>query len=303
MNAVLLRALAYILMIFMGYALKRVGFFAPTDYRIFSNIVMNITLPAAVITSFASQKIDPAMILIVLLGLSGNLILILVGYLISLRRSSPTRLLYMLNIPGYNIGAFTMPFAQSFLGPLGGATTSLFDTGNALMVTGGTFALASRMLKSGQTVRLRDMFRILRSSMPFLTYFTMLVLIVLRIRIPDIVVSLVSPIGAANAFVAMLMIGLMFEIRPDRKSVKKAAVILLVRYLGSAALALIFYNLLPFSRQALVIVVFSPISVLAPTFTERGQGDGALASLINSLSIVISLVLITGLILVLGIGA
>ncbi len=305
MNDVLLRAIAYIFMIFLGYTLKRVGFFAPGDYRIFSNVVMNITLPAAVITSFASQEIDPAMIFIVLIGLGSNFVLLFISWLISSRRSKATRVLYMLNIPGYNIGAFTMPFAQNFLGSLGVATTSLFDTGNAFMVTGGTFALVSRLLKNGKATRLRDMLKILRSSMPFLTYTTMLILIVFRLRVPTVVTSITAPIGAANAFVAMMMIGLMFEIRPDPRSMKKAAVILLIRYVGAAVLSWIFYNLLPFSlpaRQALAVVVFSPISALSPTFTERGEGDYALASLINSLSIILSLLIITGLIIFLGIG-
>jgi len=306
MNDVLLRAIAYIFMIFLGYTLKRIGFFAASDYRLFSNVVMNITLPAAVITSFASQDLDPAMIMIVLLGLASNFVLLFVSWLISARRSNPTRVLYMLNIPGYNIGAFTMPFAQNFLGSMGVASTCLFDTGNAFMVTGGTFALVSRLLKNGKATRFRDMIRILGSSMPFLTYTAMLILIIFRLRVPHVVAAITAPIGAANPFVAMMMIGLMFEIRPDPRIMKKAAVILLIRYAGTAVLSWVFYNYLPFAlpvRQALAIVVFSPISSLAPTFVERGEGDYGLASLINSLSIIISLLLITGLIIFLGIGS
>jgi len=292
-------------MIALGYVLKRVGFFQPSDYRIVSNIVMNITLPAAVITSFGSLEMETNLVFVILFGLVCNLVLLAAGALISRRRSSSTKALYMINIPGYNIGTFTMPFIQSFLGPYGVAVTSLFDTGNAIMVTGGTFAVTSHALKTGEGVSAKAIVKTLFSSVPFLVYISMLILALARIRIPSGIVAITSPIGAANAFMAMLMIGLMIEIRLDSAALKKAGVILFVRFLFAGVLSLLFYNFTPFTlavRQVLAIVVFSPVSSLAPVFTERSKGDAALSSFIASLSIVISLVTMTVLILVLKIG-
>ena len=54
----------------------------------------------------------------------------------------------MLNSCGYNIGNFTLPFIQSFLGPVGVITTSLFDTGNACICLGDAYSVAS-MVKDG----------------------------------------------------------------------------------------------------------------------------------------------------------
>lgn len=45
----------------------------------------------------------------------------------------------ILNLSGYNIGNFTMPFVQSFLGPIGVITTSVYDVGNAFVCLGGAF--------------------------------------------------------------------------------------------------------------------------------------------------------------------
>lgn len=305
MSMVLLKITAYLVMIALGYGLKRTGFFHPTDFRVVSNIVMNITLPAAVITSFASMAIQTSMIFIVALGLACNLVMLGVGALLSRRRSLPTRTLFMMNMPGYNIGTFTMPYVQSFMGPQGVAMTSLFDTGNAIMVAGGTFAIISHVLRTDGTFGLKSLFKILRSSLPFITYVSMLILVLLKIRIPAGIIVITGPIGAANTFLAMLMIGLMFEIRLDAAAIKKVGTILLFRFLGATALALLFYYLTPFPlavRQALAIAVFSPISTLAPLFTQRGNGDGALSSLALSLSILISLFVMSGLILVMGIG-
>lgn len=305
MGVLLLKATAYLFMITLGYMLKKIGFFQPDDYQLISKIVMNITLPAAVITSFGSLELPTTLIFVVLLGTACNLLLLGFGAFLSRRRSLSTRALFMMTVPGYSIGTFTMPFIQSFLGPYGVVVTVLFDTGNAIMVTGGTFAITSHVLKTGGGIKLLGILRILRSSMPFMTYLGILALTLLHIRIPATVVAVISPIGAANAFLAMLMIGLMFEVQLDYASLKKAGIILLFRFLFAGALSLLFYNIMPFPliiRQVLAIAVFSPISTLAPIFTERCEGDGSLASLVASLSIIISLVMMTILIIVLRIG-
>ncbi|MFR4007990.1 MAG: hypothetical protein ACLT0Y_00750 [Christensenellales bacterium] len=74
------------------------------------------------------------------MGLGANLLFIGIGLLIS-RKDRETQAFYMLNCSGYNIGAFTMPFVQNFLGTFSMVITCLFDMGNAVMCTGGTFAL------------------------------------------------------------------------------------------------------------------------------------------------------------------
>lgn len=57
---------------------------------------------------------------------------------------------------------------------------------------------------------------------------------------------------------------------------------------------LAFYFLLPFDlevRQALVILAFSPIGSVMLAFTQELKGDVGLASAINSISIIVSIVI------------
>ena len=71
--------------------------------------------------------------------------------------------------------------------------------------------------------------------------------------------------------------------------------LLTARYVIAAGLAFACYFLLPFEiavRQALVILVLSPIPSIAPAFTGELGGDIGLASAINSFAIVISIILI-----------
>lgn len=52
MNDILYRAAAYLLIIALGVFLKKVGFFHEQDFRTLAKILLNITLPCAIIYSF-----------------------------------------------------------------------------------------------------------------------------------------------------------------------------------------------------------------------------------------------------------
>ncbi|TVX96719.1 AEC family transporter [Cohnella terricola] len=296
MIPVLIKASAYIFIILLGYMLKRKGFVAPYDYKLISKIVLNVTLPAAVVTSFAAHEMQASLLFIVLLGFGCNVLLLLLGYWASRKEDNGTRAFYMLNWPGYSIGSFTMPYVQSFLGPSGIVVTSLFDAGNAVMCTSGSYVVTSNVLNAGERSRVWGMIRKLFSSVPFVTYMLMLVFAMLHVGMPTGVIAVSSTIGAANGFLSMLMIGMMFDIKFERKYVKQVVTTLSVRFLGASVFAAVFYFLTPFSeeiRQALVLVSFSPISNLSPVFTEKCKGDPALSSLTGSLSILVSIVVMT----------
>ncbi len=109
-----MKASAFVFIIIMGYVLKKRGFFAPDDYRIVTKIVIDITLPAAIINSFGSFQKDDSLFILVLLGLGCNMVMILIGYILSDKKGDKLRALYMLNLSGYNIGAFTLPVCTKF---------------------------------------------------------------------------------------------------------------------------------------------------------------------------------------------
>ena len=54
----------------------------------------------------------------------------------------------MLNLPGYNIGIFALPFVSSFLGPQGVVAACLMDVGNSCVCLGGAYGVASS-IKAG----------------------------------------------------------------------------------------------------------------------------------------------------------
>lgn len=292
MLEILTRAGSFIAIIVLGYVLKKVGVFKEEDFGVLSKICIRITLPAAIITSFAGKEIDSSLLLLLFLGIGCGVVYICLGFLLNRNNSREQKAFDILNLPGYNIGCFTMPFAQSFLGPMGVIATSLFDSGNAFICLGGAFGVASSV-KDGKGFDFKRIVKALGRSVPFMTYLIMVAMNLMKLSVPGMVLECATIVGGANSFMAMFMIGVGFKLTlADRGQLSKILRILGVRYGLGAVFALIFYFVLPFDiqvRQALVILAFSPIGSAVPPFTAELGGDVGLSSAINSMAIVISI--------------
>ena len=300
MTAILIRAGCFLTIIVLGYALRKIGVFGPEAFSVLSRVVIKLTLPAAIIASFVGKELDPTMLTISLLGFGGGVLYMILGFVTNLRTGKVRRAFEVLNLPGYNIGNFTLPFVQSFLGPMGVITCSLFDVGNACVLLGGSFSVAS-MIQDGKGFSLKRLLRNLGKSVPFVCYVIVVPMTLLRIPIPGPVAELAEIIGSANAFLAMLMVGVGFHVEANREQIGRIVKILGIRYGVGAALALAFYFLLPFDlqvRQALVILALSPIGSAVPAYTEELKGDVGLSSAVNSISIILSIPIIVALLLI-----
>ena len=300
MQEILIKAGCYIAIIILGYVLRRRGFFGAEAFGMLSKIVINITLPCAIISSSAGRPIDASMLTISLIGIGGGLVYMGLGYLLAAKRDRAEKAFYIVNVPGYNIGTFALPFTQNFLGPVGVLTTSLFDIGNSFICFGGAYGVA-RAVKEGGKVDLTRMLKTMVSSAPFLSHVCMMILNLLSLNVPGPVLTFAGIAGGANTFLAMLMLGVGFKLSGDRSKLGTMVKILSVRFGFAAVLALCWYYLLPFDllvRQTLVILMFAPIGSAIPVFTKELDGDVGLSSAINSVSIVISIVIIVTLLMV-----
>ena len=297
---IVMRAASFISIIALGYLLKRIGMFKQEDFTVLSKVAIRITLPCAIIVSFSGKTIDPEMFALPLIALACGSFYVAAGYLSHRDMPREQRAFAMLNMSGYNIGSFTIPFAQSFLGPMAVVAISIFDIGNAFVCLGGSFSLAC-MVKDGSRFSLTRVVRALLRSAPFVVYIMMMTLSLLHLVLPSFVLS-VAEIGSnANAFAAMLMIGVGFKLQARREQIMSLARMLAIRYGAAIVFALIFYFVLPFAleiRQTLVILAFAPIGASVPGFTGEMGGDVGLSSAFNSICMVISIVVIVSLLLI-----
>jgi len=294
------RAGCFVAIIVLGYVLRKIEFFKEGDFKVLSKIVIKITLPAAIVSSFAGKEIDWAMLALALLGLGGGILYMILAFAMNRKKGKDQQAFEILNTSGYNIGNFTLPFVQSFLGPIGVITTSLFDIGNACICLGGSYSVAA-VAKEGKHFSVVKILKTLSKSVAFDCYVIMIVMKLFQLSMPAPVISFAEIIAGANAFVAMLMVGVGFKLTGDKSQMKTIIRILGVRYSVAFLIAIGSFYLLPFSievRQTVMILAFSPIASAAPAYTEELKGDVGLSSALNSFSIVCSIIFIVLLLII-----
>ena len=267
---VLIKALGFVIVIVIGFLLKQFRILKKEDGYTLATIIMNDTLPCALFSNANGITINGAMIVLILMGIILNVLMVAIGYFVSNGKSAPTRAAYMINCSGYNIGNFVLPFVQAFFPGMGVAYLCMFDVGNALMGLGGTFAIASS----------------------FDVYIVIFFLALFKIKIPAPILSITDFIGAGNGFLAMLMIGLLLEIKISHDDFKDLISILSYRLLGNMLLMALCFFLLPLpllAKKILIIALAAPISTVSAVFTRQCKYEGEVAAVANSLSILIGI--------------
>ena len=292
----LAKALSFILVIVLGYFLKKIGKLHPNDFAVLSRIVMLVTLPCALLTNLNGIPVDTKLLFVFLLGILCNFATIAAGWMMTRNRPNGDRVFSMLNLSGFSIGLFAMPYVQQFLSPEGFLTVCLFDAGNAVMCTGLTFALTTRLYPCAPGDMKTPFFRTLFSSLPIWAYVLITILGLTGLSLPPQVIQFTRIAGDANSFLCMLMIGIVLELRLDPSRFRSLLLHLGVRYVVISALALLFYTTLPYAhdiRLALAVIMFAPVASISLVFTLRIQGDLVLAANISSATTLISVVIMT----------
>ena len=296
---VLVRAGCFIAIIVAGYLLRKFNYFKEEDFTVLTKIVLKITLPAAFISNFSGKTLDVSMLTLTLMGLGAGVLYMVLGYVLNIAKSKEDKAFGILNLPGYNVGNFTIPFVQSFLGPAGVITASIFDAGNAFVCLGGAYGVASSIKGTGK-FSFKRVLGALSKSVAFLTCITMMILGFLKITLPSPIIQLAEIVGGSNAFLAMLMLGVGFRLTGEKSQIGTVVKILSVRYGIALALAILFY-FLPWdevTRTTLMVLAFAPIGSAVPAFTKEMDGDAGLSAAINSISIICSIVFIVLILLI-----
>ena len=290
MLPVLLKSASFIFLIILGYLLKAVGLFGKEDYRIPVKIIINITLPCSVLSSFAVYRPDLSLLTLIGIGFGMNCLMLGIGFLCSRHKPRSTRAVWINCSPSYNVAAFVLPFVQSFLPPASLVAASLFDVGNALMCNGTTYAISKNILDGTKGFSLKRIGITLLRSVPFMTYVIMLIITIFQISIPQGIVNFIAPIANANPFLAMLMVGMMLNLRLDTSRLKDIFGIVGLRFAAGVAASLVFYFLLPMPleiRQVLSLLVFAPVSMVTTALTPSAGGDPTIVACVNSITILI----------------
>ncbi|MBT1165530.1 AEC family transporter [Bifidobacterium simiarum] len=297
---VIFKSGALLLVILGVYALKRLHIFGEHDYKVAQGFAFNLTLPCAIVMSFATNKHDMSMLWIVLFGFVCAIIPLVLVFLGTHREPDKRyRAFTMLASSGLNLGAFCLPVAQTFMGASAGLPVIMMDIGNAMVATAAALSLTKGLLHMGDSaaalpmvLRVRNIAHDFVSSLSFDTYMLMLVLMFAHVQIPDPIVELVTPFANANAFCCMAMIGLMMEVPHERKDRLTLLKVIAWRTAFSVVIALAAWYIMPFDlriREILTLAALSPITVFATKFADSLTGNAKLAGFSLTVTGVIAL--------------
>lgn len=309
MPGVITKVASFVLIIFIGIAATRSGKFGGGAYRLISKIVFNLTLPCAIVRAFGSSEFDAGLLSLVALGFAGCAVPFFLSLLVYRKRSLEERVVQQANVCGYNIGCFALAFVQAFFPASAVVATCLFDAGNSLMCTGGTWALIRALVLGTDHQSPRDralvFARTLFSSVPFDCYVVLIAMGLLGLRVPATVLALIDPIANANSFLAMFMIGLMIKFNVDGKKAVELVRLLSWRFFFAAALSLAAMHVLPLVLdesvcKVVAVLAWAPAPSTGPLYTMWAGGDEGLAGMANALTVLAGVVVMTTLVLVMG---
>ena len=289
------KVLSFAAFIVLGWILRRVGILKPEAFSAISGLVLNVTIPAVIITNLNGVRIEGVMLGVAALGLLSNVVLLAWALFLTRGIGDRDRRNFMrLNLGGYSVGPFALPYVQAFYPTTGLITTCMFDVGNVLMSGGGTYAVIA-----GTRVRMpffktiaAIIGKLLRSG-PLVTFAFVGILSAFSLRLPDAVITCTSVAAQANTFLCMIMIGESINLSMNAVKFGIIARMLAQRWIVCILIAIGFYFLLPFEeevRRALTLTALSPIPAMSLIFTAKLGGDILMAANLSSLSVGCSII-------------
>ena len=292
MSNVLTQTIVYVILLFAGYGFKKAGIFKVEDTDFLKKVILYLTMPAMAVNGLKDLELQPSFLWCFLVGFGTSTILMLVGMAVTRRKSPEERVMYLFNFNTYNIGNFAIPFLTGLISTEGFAALCLFDIGVAIYLYGIDYSLAEAVKGGKGSFSLKFLLKKIFTSPITDMYLLMLLLAALHLRLPDPILKLASVMGNANAFLAMLSIGILFELNLEKKNLRDMVKFFALRY-GTILLIMAGVILfIPFSqdiRQAICVLLMAPVASIAPLLTMNAGGDGAKAAQINSVSILIGI--------------
>ena len=286
MSEVFIWAAVYLTVMFLGYIFKRIGIFKAEDRKLLSNIILYITLPAMLVSSFTGVTVDFWYLIACALGTGLNALMILLARLASAKKTPELQAIYIINGAGLNLGNIGIPFLQNFF-PSGIPYLCMFDVGDCVFTLGTTYAIAAIHLGKKSDSKLVSIFKSLLCSPPFITYLTMVILTATHITLPSFLLTLADFAGRGNGFLAMLMVGLSLELNLDKCSRGEVFRLLLLRYFSGVVIALFIMLFIPaptIMKQILSVAVFAAAPNVGLIYTGRLGISTEIPSALNTIS-------------------
>jgi malate permease and related proteins len=287
-----------IIIIAFGYLLKRVNILQEKDGEVISKIIFKITLPALVLVTFDSVKIETSLFLLPVIVLVYGIVSAILGLLFYKNEERELKGSLMMLSSGFNVGLFAFPLVYAIWGMDGLTYFSMFDVGASFIVFGISYILGSYFSEEGLKLNPIEILKKLGKSIPLMTYMIASILNFCHIKLPDLIINLASTISGANIPLSLLLLGLFLNFKFDKQFIKPMVKFLTFRYGLGLSVGLVLYYLLPYDimlRTTILIGLLLPVPASALTYAvefKYSNDSTRFVATMSNITIVISIIIL-----------
>ena len=284
-----------LLIVALGYLLKRFGILKESDGATLSKIILNVTLPAVVLRTVTTIDLTPTLLFLPALSVVYTAFIIFVGLVVFRRSEDRVKGLSLMSIIGFNTGLFAFPIVHAVWGQVGLQYIAIFDLANSFMFFGVNYMIADYYSKhrdpDRRPVSASYILANLARSVPLLSYIVAVVLALASVRLPSFLNGLLDIPARANSLFVLLLLGVYFRPTIGRAHAARMAKLLLIRYGIGATVGILLYLLLPLPHLVRVIMATAlilPVGLTVVPFSVEFGLDYRFASVMVNVTMVVS---------------
>ncbi|KGP72632.1 AEC family transporter [Pontibacillus yanchengensis] len=286
-----------VLIIALGYILKRTNLIKEQDGEGLARIIFNLTLPSLLIVTFHDIEIDSSLILLIVIAIVYGLIQAALGLFLFKNEEKRTKGMLSMMAPGFNIGLFAFPLVEAIWGKEGLKYFGMFDFGNALIVFGVIYVIGSIYSDAGERKDLKHVVGKVTKSVPLITYVTVCTLNFTGVTIPSVILQVSETISVANMPLSLLLLGIYLNFSFAKGSSRQIIKLLSLRYVVGLGIGILLFMFLPFEsmfKYTVLIALILPMSASVLPYAVEFDYDRKFVGTVSNITIIVSFFLLWG---------
>ncbi len=294
--AVTNKVVVNLLLIALGYLIKRVGLVSRDEGKVLNRIVLYVTLPAMNLRVISETELSWTLFALPIVMFLAGLLMSRVGHWRGTGAGLDRRDLgtFVVSFSGV-MASLAYPFAEAGFGAEGVRTVAISDLGNAMVIFALAYYLSFQYSEKG-TFNRRQILKKVATFFPLHAFLIAVVLNLVCVDICGLPGGVVDALASMNSPLMLLGLGIYLEIDVSLSERKVLLTQLLWKYGVGAAVSVFMLLVLPFTgptRAVAFLLPLMPTSLSTLLYSVEQELNPRLAAMLISLTMMVSLVITT----------
>ncbi|MBY9020936.1 MAG: AEC family transporter [Candidatus Lokiarchaeota archaeon] len=299
-----------IIIVGIGYLVKKLNLLKEKDGDTIARIIFNVTLPAVILKFTTTIQFDLTLILLPVIGITYGFVMAILASLLFRNNPSQIKGAMIMTSIGFSVAIFFFPLVEGIWGQIGMQYVALFDAGNAITIFVTCYTMATiyspKNKEFATKINGKFILKRLFTSIPLLSYIVAIIINLSGILIPSFFSELIDILARANTALALLLLGVFLHFQFRKEEWISIIKVLILRYSVGLIVGLTLFFLLPpatFNPLLRLIICLSlilPVGLSAIPFSVENGYDQKFVTMLTNLTILISFGLIWILVLFLN---